>query len=279
MERSRAGRIPLSRRFAVMLTVVLVGCGGGRPTPPCSGFGSGFDPTHPNCMVTPSPTCDEVIRHPWTIEGALTVAQGESRRLNFSPVSATNPVDACNGRIREVTWETDDATVIELQREAHPLSSRVWVTGRALGQATLTGRIRLLDGTDKMTLPAVVRVAPATGSPGSIRVAAGPIESLAPGTTCATTAACAHVPFELPVPGRVDVVVDWTSPLAMVGFSAYAGRCAYPRCVPPLFLSGAANVKPIRASSPRLGAGAYTLQIHNSGPGNETVLYEVWLTP
>lgn len=62
----------------------------------------------------------------------------------------------------------------------------------------------------------------------------------------------------------------------------FNGHCTFQSpCQMPLVLSstgtGTGGNKPIRVAEPDVPAGPYTLRIGNSGPGPETVLYEIWL--
>ena len=81
--------------------------------------------------------------------------------------------------------------------------------------------------------------------------------------------------------GRVDVVVDWESPLNTIDMSGYEGRCdAVGRCGRIVMTTRVTGVKPLAGTfdAPRLPPGEYTVRIDNLGPGEETVRYEVRLT-
>jgi hypothetical protein len=99
----------------------------------------------------------------------------------------------------------------------------------------------------------------------------------------APSSSCAHHVIELPAPGRVDVVLDWISPLNGVALQLLAGRCPGDpsSCAARVVDVGPSEsgAKPARASRENVPAGPYTLLVYNQGSGAEVVRYEVWMTP
>jgi len=89
-----------------------------------------------------------------------------------------------------------------------------------------------------------------------------------------------HIPVSLPAAGRVDIVVDWSSPLNKIIFSFYKGNgtCRQFPCPGAVVedLIGE-RVKPLPASADNVPPGDYTLWV--AGTPVETVRYEVRLTP
>jgi len=272
----------LLRSSAAALIVLLAACGGGGPDPCSTSFllPGISGPSHASCVVaTPFPTCDEVSVHPWTLEGPGGIPLGESRPFSFAQLQGMNPISACQERIASVTWETNDSSVVSMEPVAGVRPSRAWLTALARGQATVTARVKLVDGTTRVAGPANVRIDQPFGAPGARLIASGRVEGLSTGSACMPISSCSHESFELPASGRVDIVMDWVSPLDAVGFDVYAGRCVYPGCFPTLLTSGPANAKPMRGRGPRFAAGPYTFVPRNAGPGIEDVTYEVWLSP
>jgi hypothetical protein len=184
----------------------------------------------------------------------------------------------CAGRIVSLTWSVDDPSVASVVGQGTPYQMRAWLTGAGTGTTRVRARIEFNDGVHQDAQPGPVRVTPAAGPPAGTTLAArGKVDVPAPPSS--PGAARAFVPFSLGAKGRVDVIVDWVSPLDVVDFSAYEGACSTVPCPGMIVIASMTyNVKPASGYN-ILDAGDYTIRLDNLGPGPETVRYEVRLTP
>lgn len=258
---------------AVVLAALLTACGG-RETPFCNPF----EANDPDCDFPP-PTCDELLRQGWPATGA-EFPMGESRQVSLSSFGGYSPLTVCADRVLSLAWEVSDTSVASLAPQAQAAPRWVWVTGVSPGRAFVTARIRFVDGSERMAGPADMRIVPPAGPPGALLIASGRLTFPgASGVCTATSSSCSHENFDVPTAGRVDVMVDWGSPLNNAAFNVFPGHCSgVTSCGAPLGFHTRVGAKPARASS-SLQAGPYTLRVSNGGPGPETVRYEVWLTP
>ena len=92
-------------------------------------------------------------------------------------------------------------------------------------------------------------------------------------------ASCAPRLFTVDADGRIEVVIDWESPLNRAAATLKPGHCPtdFFACGPHVQLNPRMGAKPARAAE-NVTAGPYTLWVSNSR-GPENVRYEVWLTP
>jgi hypothetical protein len=274
---TEARRGPLRARLATCLAACLAGLF----VPACvdsQKLREAFDPcARDGCQAPPPQDCGALPSLDWAVDGYLTapeaqLAVGASYRASLAPAVEAH----CSGAVAGVTWTVEDPGIVALT----PIGRDAWVSGLAVGATSLGARIRFTSGAERIARPRAVRVAPpAAPAAGSVVVAEGSVrispDRGVPGgwhgwVTFATTAA-----------GRVDVVVDWTSPLNTIDMSGYEGRCdAVGRCGRIVMTTRVTGVKPLSATfdSPRLPPGEYTVRIDNLGPGEETVRYEVRLT-
>lgn len=181
----------------------------------------------------------------------------------------------CAATIASVTWSVGDPSVASVIPEEPPYRGR-WVTGVNAGPSTVNVRLRFNDGSVQEPAPRAIIVAPLASPAGAV-VAEGTVLLETP------SARSRYIPFELPQDAsRIDITVDWTSALNEVSFVLYHGSCSGTSFCGGLGyipLPSVRDVKPVRNSATNLSAGGYTILISNSGPGAETVRYEVRLTP
>ena len=202
------------------------------------------------------------------------VAVGASTQALLFPFIDTR----CEGFIAGVVWHLDDPALASLLPEGRS----VWVTGIAPGDTSLGARVTLADGVTLDARSRAVRVVPPEPPPGGQIVAEGSltIQPRVEGVTGRGWSGWA--PFTTQAAGRLDVVVDWVSPLNHIDFSGYEGHCdAIGSCGMIRMTVRTDRVKPLTATfdSPRMPAGDYTIRIDNLGPAEETVRYQVRLTP
>jgi hypothetical protein len=142
----------------------------------------------------------------------------------------------------------------------------------------VTDRIRFADGVERETAPTAVRTTPPDpATVGSRLLAEGAIE-IAEGMAPATR--WYFVSFRVPEPGRVDMTLDWDSPLLTANFVLWAGACSSQPC-PGAFipLQDLTGVKPMQKSTSTLQPGEYTLRLDYSNAAAVVLRYGVRLTP
>jgi hypothetical protein len=273
-ETRRLSRSPVERWrpiLAFACVPCLWGCG-----PDLSG--SSWD--SPTFNVT-APGCDEVLAGPLLIsslEEPLEV--GASRLVG---VTGPGPFDllaaVCDGRLESVTWASLDPAIVHVDTSERGFGA--YVTGVSLGVASVTAEVVLLDGRAPAVSSAEVSVVPASGPPTEAElVVANTLVFETASTSCpSSSSSCSHEHFTLERRGELIVIADWGSPLNRVDFNVFNGHCSdTSTChVPTVLDGGRLDGKPIRVSTQDVPAGPYTLRIGNSGPGPETVLYEIWL--
>jgi hypothetical protein len=91
------------------------------------------------------------------------------------------------------------------------------------------------------------------------------------------------LPFNTTQRGALEATVDWTFASNDVDVYLVQGQCDFDRLValqcPVLAFSESTTAKPERARVADAAAGAYTIFIANIGPGEESVSFQVVLTP
>ena len=92
-----------------------------------------------------------------------------------------------------------------------------------------------------------------------------------------------RVPFTTSRTGLLEATVDWTFAANDVDVALVRGDCTFDQFeaaqCPILAFSVSTTAKPERIRSDGAAAGSYTLFFDNSGPGNESVSFQVVLTP
>lgn len=90
-------------------------------------------------------------------------------------------------------------------------------------------------------------------------------------------------PFITTLPGRIDATVDWTFASNDVDAVLVSGDCSFERFTadqcPTLASALSVSSKPERLSVASAPPGTYTLFIGNVGPGDESISFQVVLTP
>lgn len=202
------------------------------------------------------------------------VAVGSSVETILFPVVERQ----CEGSLASIVWHSDDPSLATVAARL----DNAWITGVAPGVTAVGARITFTDGVVRDARALTVRVsAPGPRSGGQL-IAEGSLTIPAyvpPGNGESWRG---WVPFTTPATGQIDVLVDWRSPLNHIDFSGYERHCNSIGSCGMIRLSVRNDhVKPLTSSfdSPRTPAGDYTIRIDNLGPGEETVRYEVRLTP
>jgi hypothetical protein len=206
----------------------------------------------------------------------VTLAVGGSVKATLFPV-----VDAqCEVSIASTTWSLQPPSVASFVPEGR----RGWITGAAPGMATLTARITFTDGQQRNSVPRAIRVVSRDAPPsGGVVVGEGTLRIapyIPPGNAARDWSGWAQ--FSTTTAGRLDVLVDWTSVLNRIDFSGYEGHCnSIGTCGRIRLTIRQYDVKPLTSTfdDPRMPRGDYTIRIDNLGPAEETVRYEVRLTP
>ena len=252
----------------VLLAAYLTGCG--------SGSGGLFDPCRGPCYSPPPPQdCASLQTASWRVgpfplldEDGLPVTVGASRELWLDPFVEAH----CAETIASVTWAPGDASVTSVTART-PGSRGAWVTGIGEGVSEIVARIAFLDGGVRFSAPRKVRVGPVVAPVGDL-IAEGEVRLAAGGRV--------NVTFDMPRDaGRMDVMVDWGSVLNRAGMTVYRGTCEGAALCGGLQyvpFPDASRMKPVRGTALTLPAGGYTAVVHNSGPGEEIVRYEVRMT-
>jgi hypothetical protein len=92
-----------------------------------------------------------------------------------------------------------------------------------------------------------------------------------------------RVPFTTTRAGALDATVDWTFATNDLDVALTRGDCSFEQfeaqqCTIAAF-SISATAKPEKIRVDGAAAGAYTLFVENTGPGDESVSFQVVLTP
>jgi hypothetical protein len=92
-----------------------------------------------------------------------------------------------------------------------------------------------------------------------------------------------RVPFTSSLPGRLDATVDWTFATNDVDAYLARGVCTFDQFFADecdlISLAQSATAKPERLSVASATLGSYTLFVDNLGPGDESLSWQVVLTP
>jgi hypothetical protein len=83
--------------------------------------------------------------------------------------------------------------------------------------------------------------------------------------------------------GNLEATVDWTFPANDIDVLLTRGDCSFEQAeagqCTVLVFSLSTTAKPEKIRTDGAAAGAYTLFVENSGPGDESVSFQVVLTP
>jgi hypothetical protein len=187
----------------------------------------------------------------------------------------------CDEAVAPVRWLSANPEVANFTPGRSPREA--WLTGLSAGETFVSGKVALVDGRI-LTAPlgwgggtAPVRVVDGVPPPEGRRVLLEGAVDLEPEPTGFVAAARAYLVFDVPVSGILDMNVDWTSVENRVTAHMCPGEVEYPGgCVPIIDGTQLRGQKPVSASA-LTDPGAHTLWITNSGPGAETVRYQVGL--
>jgi hypothetical protein len=270
-------RRPIRLFFEALLAV-----GALAALPSCGGLGVKELFTNPcgknSCSTPPPQDCAALSKTSWSVGDPgheLDVAVGRSLLQFLVP----NVEDQCVNSLASVTWTVDDQSVASVLAwgGAYQKTS-AWVTGVAPGLTAVRAHIVFSDGGAQDAHSESVKVILSQASPpGGVLVAEGDVAVDAP--LSHPGASYTFVPFKLQASGQVDITIDWVSPVNTLDFSVYKSPCtSIEVCGGQVMVTAVFDVKPVPASG-GLSAGDYTIRIDNSGPGPETVHYEVRLTP
>jgi len=214
------------------------------------------------------------------VSPAALLPAGHARELFVAPTRLD--VIGCDEAVTAIRWITTDTSVATFSPGSR--RRRSWLTGRATGQTSVRVEVTLDSGrqfTARLHVfspPAsvdTVRVIPPPELPaGRTAIFAGSVE-LRP--QAAGSASQARIPFQVPAPGTLDLLVDWQSPTNNVIPHLCAGEVpAGLGCVPIIDGNRFSGRKPMVASA-AVSAGLHTLWISNDGAGEERVEYTVGL--
>jgi hypothetical protein len=93
----------------------------------------------------------------------------------------------------------------------------------------------------------------------------------------------ALIPFSTSTVGKIDVTVDWTFATDDVDVYLARGACSFDQFIASqcnvMSFSESTTAKPEKLSVPGAAAGSYVLLIGNLGPADESVAYQVVLSP
>jgi hypothetical protein len=209
-----------------------------------------------------------------TIQSDLELEVGQSKTVSVG----VNRAFDCPSAVADVIWSVDTPTVASIVA-GRPLAG--WVTGLTTGTASIGAQLIFSDGIRKVARPRTLRVlTPAGPAPGSRVVTEGVLDIDAPVTRPGRVSR--FVVVVTTQSGRIDVSIDWVSPLASLDMSGYEGECAAVPCPGAIRMTiRDLGVKPLAGTfdgSPT-PAGSYTVRIDNLGSATERVTYTVRLTP
>jgi hypothetical protein len=92
-----------------------------------------------------------------------------------------------------------------------------------------------------------------------------------------------RLPFTTTRAGTIEATVDWTFATNDVDLALVRGDCSFDQFVSQqctvLVFSVSTTAKPERIRTENAAAGTYTLFIENTGPGDESLSFQVVLTP
>ena len=220
------------------------------------GCGSGvFDPCGGSACMPSAQDCAALPDQDWAVEGYNLFPESQvTGGTTVKTYLAPDVEDHCSGAVTRIVWSVADEAVASVL----PAGASAWVTGLEAGAAEVRALVVFASGGQRQAHPRLYRV------PGTVENWRG------------------WVTFTTRSAGRLDVVVDWESVLNSIDFSGYEGRCTTVGTCGRIVLSVRhMNVKPLTEifANPRMPAREYTIRIDNLGPGEETIRYEVRLTP
>ena len=254
-------------RGSALLTLLLVACG--HQEKACD----------PGTLYTPVPTDCATLssQKDWTVgfmSEEVKLSEAQSRKVSLWPLVSGE----CPDSFAELLWTVDDEAIAQVLPDPQPHRTEAWVTGRAPGVTRIVARIRFADGVVRETAPTSIRVVPVEAllsggqvlAEGQIDIAAG----------AASGMPWHFVTFGVPARGRVDMILDWDSPLLSANFVLWEGPCSSQPC-PGRFipLQDTSGVKPVQKSTSTLVPGEYTLRIDYSGTAGIVLRYGVLFTP
>jgi hypothetical protein len=268
----RVRRPWIKRSLAVSCFIVLAGCIDSQK------LREAFDPcARDGCAPAPPQDCASLSAADWAVDGYLTASEtkvslGESSQSNLAPAVEQH----CQGAVVSVEWHVGDPGVASIL----PTGRYVWVSGLTLGLTSLGARIQFSDGVVRDARPRPIRVVAPAAVQGQLVIESDlTIAPYVPGTSNDWSG---WVPFTTTTTGRIDVIVDWVSPLDRIDFSGYEGHCSsVGACGTIRLLLREHDVKPLHATfdSLRTPPGDFTIRIDNLGPAEETVHVAVRLVP
>lgn len=256
---------------------------GVTPLPACVDLSGLRDSlTHPcgssGCAVAPQ-DCASLSSADWAVEGYLTSTETTVSVDASVEISMAPAVEAqCEAFVRSATWRIDDQAVATVS----PRGRSAWISGVSPGLTSLGARLSFSDGVTREARARTVRVVPRAAPVGGQLVLDGSVTvaPYIPGSN--GTVWSAWVPFTTPAAGRIEVTIDWGSPLNRMDMSGYERHCdSIGSCGRIRMTVRQYGVKPLSATfdDPRTPAGEYTIRIDNLGPAEETVRYVVRLAP
>lgn len=273
----RAAEMPLFLKLlAIGLGLVCAACSSGSPTGG-SGFSSSF--TLPPPCTSSSSFWIGGFGFSDLVDQKVVLTSGTSRGIYILQLD-------CPEIITAVRWNSSRPEVAGgFLPGATKLDS--WLMASQPGEATISAEISFTDGKTALaplkvggTTVTGLRVVAAPAPPATRRVVLSGVVDLTASPVPSDPAARAYLGFEVPAPGTLDIVVDWSAPSNKI----IAHVC---RQAPPAFPLGCSPIidgnrfpghKPMIASV-RTIAGTHTLWISNVGPGAEKIRYEAGLVP
>lgn len=267
MERAARSRPNGVRGATAVLICLLAACGGQEKA--CD----------PGTLYTPVPTDCATLstRMDWTVgfsSQKIDLFVDQSKQVSIWPLE----IHDCRDLVARVTWEVADEGVAGVLPDPSRSALQAWVTGRSPGTTRVTANIRFADGTERQTAPTAVRTTlPESPAPGSLILAEGVVE-IAEGEAARTPSHFAT--FRVPQTGRVDMTLDWDSPLLTAYLVLFSGPCSSVPCPGSLVpLQESSGVKPVQRSTSSLQPGEYTLRLDYGGAAAVVLRYEVRFTP
>jgi hypothetical protein len=252
--------------LAALAVLLLLGCVGGGGAPPgCDG-------------VTEPSDCAALSQGSWRVgnvfgaDDTARIVVGESVKKLVLPGL---PAD-CAQFLTATAWSVEDASVAAVGDVSPANDNRsrpsAWITGRAPGQTAVRARLSFRDGSTTEAQPAILRVDLPDPRPPRRAILAEDSLPLS----------AQLVPFAVPRPGRIEVVLDWGSVSNSPLFWVYEGDCAAAPCsgrVVAQYQVHSTDRKPLRAAAD-VAAGPHTLRLIPSlSSGPDTVHYLVHLAP
>lgn len=272
---TRRGKVLALAGMAALLTACLPGrdlLGPGSTPPP-------LDCRLEEDWVVGGFLSDEFDR-PVCVPPAALLPVGHSRELFVAPFRLG--AAGCDEAVSATRWVSTDPSVAAFT----PGSRRRfdWLTGLATGETNVWAEVtldngraitaRLLNFSSSARVD-TVRVIPPPGLPaGRSVIFRGSVDLL---PQAAGSASQARLPFQVPVAGTLDMLVDWRSPTNRITPHLCAGEVPQGSgCIPLIDGTRFSGRKPVAASA-AVSAGLHTLWVSSGGSGEERVAYEFGL--